>query len=520
MAATAEQQRVEEELLKLAGEYACDPLGWTMAAFPWGEPGGPLEDVDEPDDWQRDELIKLGEDIRSRDFNGKDPVEPIRAAVASGHGIGKSAYTAILILFILTTRPMCRGVVTAVGFNQLRTKTWPELVKWHRMCLWRHWFKVRTSAQNLCIFHIDHPEGWRADGQSPAKENSEAFAGLHARTSSPFFIMDEASGIPIEITTVAQGGLTDGEPFFMVFGNPTKNAGFFKECFMKLKHRWRTRQIDSRTVRWTNKKLINQWVEDYGEDSDFVRVRVRGVFPRSADMQFFNSEQVQAAMDREVLVMTDDVIVLSCDVARSTSGDKTVIAERRGFDCGTWKPDILRTDDTMVVVSKIAERCERIKREVGRYPEAVFVDIGSMGAGVVDRLRQMGYLFVQGVNFGGEADWPLPGEDAIRVKNKRAEMYARSRAVMKNVKLWRSDELTEEMNAIEYGYGSDGVTLQIMSKEDIKKPEVLGYSPDETDAYVLLWAYPVLSKSLIDLDRNIHEEKGQEDWLSGWEPDV
>jgi hypothetical protein len=36
----------------------------------------------------------------------------------------------------------------------------------------------------------------------------------------------------------------------------------------------------------TNKEQIAQWIKDYGEDSDFVRVRVRGVFPRAGSMQF------------------------------------------------------------------------------------------------------------------------------------------------------------------------------------------------------------------------------------------
>ena len=48
----------------------------------------------------------------------------------------------------------------------------------------------------------------------------------------------------------------------------------------------------------TNKGQIATWVHDYGEDSDFVRVRVKGEFPRSGSMQFIDSERVQQAVER------------------------------------------------------------------------------------------------------------------------------------------------------------------------------------------------------------------------------
>ena len=46
--------------------------------------------------------------------------------------------------------------------------------------------------------------------------------------------------------------------------------------FRKFRHRWRTYQIDSRTAKKADRRKLDQWVKDYGEDSDFVRVRVRG----------------------------------------------------------------------------------------------------------------------------------------------------------------------------------------------------------------------------------------------------
>jgi hypothetical protein len=64
------------------------------------------------------------------------------------------------------------------------------------------------------------------------------------------------------------------------------------------RHRWNTRQIDSRSVAITNKPLLNGWVADYGEDSDFVRVRVRGIFPRASSTQFIGRDLVDGAVAR------------------------------------------------------------------------------------------------------------------------------------------------------------------------------------------------------------------------------
>ena len=68
------------------------------------------------------------------------------AAVASGHGVGKSALVAWIILWALSTLPDTRGVVTANTEGQLRTKTWPELAKWHGLAINRDWFTYTATA--------------------------------------------------------------------------------------------------------------------------------------------------------------------------------------------------------------------------------------------------------------------------------------------------------------------------------------------------------------------------------------
>ena len=91
------------------GRFSRDPLGWVYYSFPWGEPGTTLAGADGPDAWQRDIL----REIKARFARGGLDNEMIRLAVASGHGIGKSALVAWLILWSLSTFQDTMGVVTA-----------------------------------------------------------------------------------------------------------------------------------------------------------------------------------------------------------------------------------------------------------------------------------------------------------------------------------------------------------------------------------------------------------------------
>ena len=294
--------RLDDPELKLADEIAefyDDPLGFVLYAFPWGEDHSLLEGADGPRKWQWEFLEKWGQEIRTRGFDGKTPVTPIQFSIASGHGIGKSALSAWITLFIMSTRPYSKGVVTATTSPQLKTKTWAELGKWKKLCITGHWFNYNASHGNMNLTHKEASDTWRVDAQTCREENSESFAGLHAAGSTPWYLFDEASGVPDKIFEVSEGGLTDGEPMRFMFGNPTKNSGYFRKSFGAFRHRFNTNQIDSRDVRGTNKELIDTWARDYGEDSDFFRIRVKGQFPRASSLQFIPTDLVEQAAKRD-----------------------------------------------------------------------------------------------------------------------------------------------------------------------------------------------------------------------------
>ena len=81
----------------------------------------------------------------------------------------------------------------------------------------------------------------------------------------------------------------------------------------------------------TNKAQIAAWVKDHGEDSDFIRVRVRGVFPRTGSLQFIDGQRVDDAVARRLAPDPTAALIMGVDIARQ-GADHSVIRFRRGLD--------------------------------------------------------------------------------------------------------------------------------------------------------------------------------------------
>ena len=158
--------------LQLAGDikrFYADPLGFVMYAYPWGRPGM-LEHHEGPDQWQREFLLELGEEVRKRGFDGVHPVAPIRMATSSGHGIGKSVLSAWIADWIISTRPRAKGTISATTFTQLETRTWAALVQWTNLCVTGHWFNVSSEK----MYFRGQKESWLVSAQSCKEETPKA----------------------------------------------------------------------------------------------------------------------------------------------------------------------------------------------------------------------------------------------------------------------------------------------------------------------------------------------------------
>jgi hypothetical protein len=471
---------VTRELYDFVAECYADPLRFVLGCYPWGEPG-PLLHHSGPDVWQRAFLTRIGEEVTAHHFDGVHAVAPIRGTVSSGHGVGKSAESAWLVDWIMSTRAHCQGTVTANTFAQLETKTWAAIQYWTKLCLTGHWF-VCTSTR---MYHPAYRDSWFCAPQSSKEENSEAFAGQHAVGSTSFYIFDEASAIPDQIFEVAEGGLTDGEPMIFLFGNPTRTTGMFhRASFGSARDRWHPLIVDSRESKLTNKAQIAEWIQDYGEDSDFVRVRVRGLPPAASDLQFIDSAAVLAAQQRPALSLADDPLVGGLDVARGGT-DECVLRFRRGADARTLPAIRIpgeQSRDSMRLVSLAADVLGRTYD--GHKVHTLFIDGTGIGGPIADRLRQLGHLNVVDVQFGAQSPDP-------KMANMRAFMWARMREWLRHGAIDTTPAL--EMDLTGPGYFHDKQDrLVLESKEQMKARGV--DSPDDGDALALTFAQVVKPK--------------------------
>lgn len=467
---------MNEALVEWLGSVSGDPLAFVMGAFPWGEPNTRLEKETGPEPWQLD-ILRMVKEGLSLD-------RAIRLATASGHGVGKTALVSWLILWAISTVSDTRGVVTANTETQLKTKTWAELGKWYHMFIAKEQFDFTATA----LFCADpaHERTWRIDMVPWSERNTEAFAGLHNKGKRILVIFDEASAIPDVIWETTEGALTDADTqiIWAVFGNPTRNTGRFRDCFpgQRFGKIWKTKQVDSREVSFTNKTEISAWLEAYGDDSDFVRIRIKGVFPRTGEQEFISSEAVSEAGLREAVSFKNDPLVIGVDVARY-GANESVIFFRKGRDARSIPPIRLRGADTVTLAQKVAEVYHQY------HVDAIFVDGGGVGGGVVDNLRAL-HLFCFDINFGSKPDAVgfATGNDGERYANKRAEMWGSMRAWLKGGSIPADDDLRAQLVGPRYTYNIRN-EIQLEKKEDMAKRGL--ESPDLADGLALTFALPV-----------------------------
>jgi hypothetical protein len=465
-----EASNPELELIEEAGRFTHDPLGWALFGYEWGK--GELAGVTGPRAWQREVLDHIGQCLR-------DPAtrhQPIRVARASGHGIGKSALIGILVNWGMSTCEETKVVITANTETQLRTKTSPEIGKWQRLSITAHWFRVQVLSVVACA-----SKEWRCDLIPWSENNTEAFAGLHNIGKRIILIFDEGSAIADKVWETAEGALTDEdtEIIWIVFGNPTRNTGRFRECFRRFRHLWNHKNIDSRTVEGTNKAYLQQVVDTYGEDSDTAKVRVRGMFPSAGTRQLISTSDVDAAYGRHLEPRQYEFAPKIIGVDPAWEGDdELVIMLRQGLYSRVLRT-LAKNDDDVAVATLIA----RLEDE--HQADAVFVDAG-YGTGIVSAGKAMGRAWVL-VWFAGKAT--DPGK-----LNKRAEMWVDMRDWLKaGGAIPPDDVLYQDLIGPETVPRLDG-KIQLESKDDMK--DRLLPSPNRADALALTFAQPVLAKRL------------------------
>lgn len=474
-----------DELLELLVELEDRPLDYVLTMFPWGEPGTELENrALEP--WQTQLLTDLQSVLLTGSYltrEGKDRVirGAILAAVASGKNVGKSCLVSLIIWWAFSTKPKTKGRATANTEKQLTSVLWTELHKWHRLFAAGELFSM--TATRIYSNDPKYRGEWHFDAMPWSEDNPDAWAGLHNQGGRVLMVFDEASGIADSIWERADGATREAntQVIWLATSNPTKTGGRFFECFHRFASLWMTYKVDSREVSLTDHVALEEAIRLWGLEDDYTKMSILGEFPSASFTQLIPLEAITRARAAPALSSYYEPLILGVDPARM-GNNESVATFRRGRDARTIPTERRRG----ITIPECADWVGNLIRT--HNPDAVFVDMGGLGAGVVDLLKLTGFSVI-GVNFGSP---PGGAPGGIHVLNKRAEMYVLTRDWLREgAAIWDSDDLETQLISIDYTVkeGAKNTPIKLMSKEDmarIGKP-----SPDLADALALTFAYPV-----------------------------
>lgn len=184
--------------------------------------------------------------------------------------------------------------------------------------------------------------------------------------------------------------------------------------------------------------------------------------------RFIRAELVQRA--RKNRIESTSPLVIGIDVAISDY-DRTAIVRRKGRMA--YQLETHFNMNTMELVGLIRRIIDKER------PSKVMIDCIGIGAGIVDRLLEIGYDIVEGVNVARRAN------DPDKFRNLRAELWHDMREWLCGelpVQIPDSDELLGDLTSLGYKFDSSG-RLLIESKDELRKRGMK--SPDTADALAI-----------------------------------
>jgi len=431
--------------LKLMKRYQHDPVKFAREVIGM-----------EPDEWQC-ELLQSVADPKIR-----------RVSCRSGHGVGKSSAVAMAAIWHVLMRVPSKTVVTAPTSAQLFDACFAEMKNIAK--------RLKPPFNELLEIKSDRielksaPESTFISCRTSRQEQPEALAGVHS--PSTLLLADESSGIPESVFEAASGSMSGIHATTVLTGNPTRNTGFFYDTHNRLKENWHTMHVSCVDSNRVSDDFINDMKNRYGEDSPAYHVRVLGNFPPSESDTVVPVSLIDHAMKNDVKIHEDTVSIWALDVARQ-GNDSSVLCKRQGpviHPLTVWN-----NLDLMQLTGAVKAEYDAVSSS--KKPVEIIVDSVGLGAGVLDRLRELG-LPARGLNVSERS---VQRETYI---NLRAELWFKCKAWLEgmDVKIPHDDRLWAELAAPRYHFTSSG-KIQVESKEAMKKRGI--NSPDRADAVCL-----------------------------------
>jgi hypothetical protein len=375
------------------------------------------------------------------------------------------------MLWFLLTRYPVKVVVTAPTSAQLYDALFAELKRWVKelpqpiqdlLDVKQERIELKASATEAFI-----------SARTSRAEQPEALQGVHS--DNVMLVADEASGVPEAVFEAAAGSMSGHNALTILLGNPVRSSGFFFDTHNRLKDEWWTKRVSCIDSARVSKEYVDDMKSRYGEESNAFRIRVLGEFPKSDDDTIIPMDLLESAKHRDTRAYEDAPIIWGLDVARFGS-DSSVLCKRQSNVVHTlerWRNlDLMQL--TGAVVAQY-EACDHKNR-----PAEILVDSIGLGAGVVDRLREL-KLPARGINV---SESPAMGGTYL---NLRAELWHKAKAWLekRDCKIPNNEDLIGELATVRYTFTSNG-KIKIESKDDIRRRGLK--SPDMADAFVLTFA--------------------------------
>lgn len=416
----------------------------------------------QPHEWQDNLLHDVSD--------GKD------VSVRSGHGVGKTCVCSWVILWWLFVYPESVVPVTGPTEQTVKDILWPELKSW-----WEGspMDKVGYEWEKTKFYHEERADNWKALIRTSS--DPQNIAGFH--NEHLLYVVEEASAVDDEVFEVLEGALSDGGQKIMI-GNPTRSSGEFYRSFHSESEFYSTYHISGYESERVSEEWIKKQEKKWGKDSDIVRVRVSGEFPRGTEDSYISLEIISNAFARSLKPTGN--LCLGVDPARF-GDDDTAITVRQGpvvHEIETHQKK--STQETAGIVMRKAKDC------LDKYDGeeiSIKVDETGLGGGVIDRLVEESVgndkIEVIGINFNQNPT----EEEQDNFKSAIDEMFdvLRERGEDGDLDLPRNDKLVSHIAGRKYRtLGSGRVKME--PKKKFK--ERVGESPDNGDSVLLSFYEP------------------------------
>lgn len=412
-----------------------------------------------------------------------------RMSMRGPHGLGKTAFAAITILWFALTRDGKDWKIPALAsaWRQLTKYLFPEVHKWQRRLKWDIIGRSPFTARELLQLNLKLSTG---EAFAVASDNPAYIEGAHAQHM--LYVFDESKTIPPETWDAAEGAFSTGNCYWLAISTPGGVSGRFYEIHSRKKgyEDWSVIHVtleeaiaagrierswaDQRRLQWgeTSAIYINRVLGNFAADD------VEGVISL-ADIERSNERWLARQENNGFNTCTG----FGVDIGRG--GDKTVIAHEYD-DNAIQTLERMDTKNSMEVAGRVVGLLNS-----HRNARAI-IDLG-YDPGVYDRVVEQRHVGERAIPFVAAAREDMKDETGeLGFVNLRSAAWWNLREMLKQnlYDLPPDDQLTGDLTAPKWVIKSGG-RIAVESKaesetfgEGVKAR--LGRSTDDGDAVVMV----------------------------------